>query len=71
MSSPPIKVLLIEDDTERADALRRMLFPEMNPSFKVECAKKIQTGLERLSKGGIDVVLLDFTLPDAKGLGAL
>lgn len=71
MSNPPIKVLLIEDDAECADALRGMLSQEKNPSFEVECAKKLQTGLERLSKGGIDVVLLDLTLPDSQGLDSL
>ncbi len=71
MSNPPIKVLLIEDDAECADALREMLTHEKSPSFEVECAKKLQTGLERLSRGGIDVVLLDLTLPDSQGLDSL
>jgi len=71
VNSPPIKVLLIEDDAECADAMREMLSQEKSPSFEVECAKKLQTGLERFSKGGLDVVLLDLNLPDSQGLDTL
>jgi len=62
---------LIEDDPERADSLRQMLSQEKNPSFKMECAKKLQTELERLSQGGIDAILLDRFLPDGNVLDAL
>ncbi|MBI1953432.1 MAG: response regulator [Candidatus Omnitrophica bacterium] len=62
---------MIEDDAECADALREMLSQEKNPSFEMECAKKLQTGLERLAKGGIHVVLLDLVLPDSQGLDTL
>lgn len=71
VSSTPIKVLLIEDDAECADAMREMLSQEKNPSFEVECAKALHTGLERISKGQIQVVLLDLNLPDSQGLGTL
>lgn len=71
MSSPPIKVLLIEDDAECADALRLMLSQEKSPSFEVECAKTLHTGLEHISKGQSQVVLLDLNLPDSQGLDTL
>jgi signal transduction histidine kinase len=71
VSNPPIKVLLIEDDAECADALRVMLSQEKSPSFEVECAKTLHTGLEHLSKGQSQVVLLDLGLPDSQGLDTL
>ena len=36
--------------------------------FDMECAQLLQTGLDRLAEGGIDVVLLDLSLPDSRGL---
>ena len=31
------------------------------------CADRLSSGLELLTKGGVDVVLLDLSLPDSKG----
>lgn len=67
---PPVRVLLIGGEQECA-SLRGMLSQEKNSSFEVECAKKLQTGLERFSKGGIDVILVDLGLPDSQGLDTL
>jgi len=36
--------------------------------FELECVNRLSTGLERLVKGGIDLVLLDLLLPDSQGL---
>ncbi len=66
----PIRVLLIGSEQECA-SLRGMLSQEKSSSFAVECAKKLRAGLERFSKGGIDVILLDLDLPDSQGLGTL
>lgn len=68
MSQKPIKVLLIEDDFEDADFLRELLAAETDPSFEVEHVERLESGLKRLTQGGIDVVLLDLSLPDAQGL---
>jgi signal transduction histidine kinase len=62
------KVLLIEDDPEDALLLREMLARGGNARFKLECTDRLQTGLERLAKGGTDVLLLDLSLPDSLGL---
>ena len=68
MSNPPIKVLLIEDDPADAELLQELLSGEKNPAFQVECASRLSEGLARLTTGGIDVVLLDISLPDSAGL---
>jgi DNA-binding NtrC family response regulator len=65
---PKVKILLIEDDPEHAQLIREMLRTGGGASFDVECADWLSTGLERLAAGGIDVVLLDLTLPDSRGL---
>jgi len=62
------KVLLIEDDPEDALLLREMLAQRRDSRFNLECADRLQAGLERLGNGGTDVLLLDLSLPDSIGL---
>jgi light-regulated signal transduction histidine kinase (bacteriophytochrome) len=40
-------------------------------SFAVDCCDRLESGLARLALGGVDVILLDLYLPDARGLEAL
>jgi len=63
-----IKVLLIEDNPGDAHLIRQMLAEVGIASFDLEWADRLSTGLERLAKGGIDVLLLDLSLPDSQGL---
>ncbi|HIE43503.1 MAG TPA: hybrid sensor histidine kinase/response regulator, partial [Candidatus Omnitrophica bacterium] len=37
-------------------------------SLELECADRLSKSLSRLAKGGIDVILLDLSLPDSQGL---
>jgi len=67
----PIKALLIEDDPEDAQLLREMLAEAKETRFDVEWVDQIQAGLERLSDGGIEVILLDLSLPDSVGLDTI
>jgi signal transduction histidine kinase len=62
-----IKVLLIEDNPGDAIFIREMLDEIKNVSFDLEWRDRLSTGLECLANKGIDVVLLDLTLPDSKG----
>jgi PAS domain S-box-containing protein len=64
----PIKVLLIEDNPGDARLIREMLAEERGATFDLERADRLSTGLERLAKGEIDVVLLDLSLPDSRAL---
>jgi signal transduction histidine kinase len=58
-------VLVIEDSPDQARLMEIILG---NEGFNVELAGWLKTGLERLAAGGIDVVLLDLSLPDGEGL---
>jgi signal transduction histidine kinase len=63
-----MKILLIEDNPGDARLIREMLAEVRSGTFVLECADRLSTGLERLAAGGIDVVLLDLSLPDGQGL---
>ncbi|MFQ6066197.1 MAG: diguanylate cyclase domain-containing protein [bacterium] len=64
----PIKVLLIEDNPGDARLIREMLTEAEMASFDVEWVDRLSTGLERLARGGINVLLVDLSLPDSRGL---
>ncbi len=65
----PIKVLLIEDDSEHAYLSQEMLATAWHDTpFDLEHADRLSIGLERLASGGIDVILLDLLLPDGREL---
>ncbi len=72
MKRKPIRVLLIEDNPGDARYMREMLVVELAnpvaPRFETEWVEQLSTALERLSKGGVDVILCDLTLPDSQGL---
>ena len=70
MSGKPIKVLLIEDSVFATRHTQKMLAEAKGSQIdaQLECADKLSAGLERLARGGIDIVLLDLTLPDSYDL---
>jgi DNA-binding response OmpR family regulator len=68
MTESPITVLLIEDNPGDARLIQEILREETSARFTVQHADRLATGLERLAAGGIDVVLLDLSLPDSHGL---
>ncbi len=70
MTAPPrLKVLMIEDDPADAGIFRRLL-EGREARCSVEHSDRLAAGLERLAQGGIDLVLLDYSLPDGFGLDA-
>ncbi len=62
-----IKVLLIEDKLPDAVFVKEMLAEEKIIKFDIIWEKDLAKGLERLSEGGFDVILLDLMLPDSLG----
>jgi diguanylate cyclase (GGDEF)-like protein/PAS domain S-box-containing protein len=70
MTTPilPPTILLIESDPAATDKIRAALAAAGGGSFEVEWVHQLSEGLERLSKGGIDAVLLELSLPDSHGI---
>ncbi len=62
-----LNILLIEDNPGDARLIREMLSEVKTTTVNLEYAETLQAGLERLGEGGIDVVLLDLSLPDSEG----
>ncbi|MBI1892577.1 MAG: HAMP domain-containing histidine kinase [Candidatus Rokubacteria bacterium] len=68
MTDRPIKVLLIEDDAGDARLIEEMLAEATGAAFALVWADRLSAGLEHLTQGGIDIALVDLSLPDSLGL---
>ena len=68
MDEDHIRVLLIEDNREYAFLIQEYIEMARPGLFDLEAVTRLSTGLERLVGGGVDLVLLDLTLPDSNGL---
>jgi MinD-like ATPase involved in chromosome partitioning or flagellar assembly/CheY-like chemotaxis protein len=66
--APAIKVLLIEDNRIEARLTQHWLASAKDPLFEADSVDQLQAGIDRLTLGGIDIVLLDLNLPDSRGL---
>ena len=62
------KVLLIEDNPGDARLIREMIDEDPDAPFSLSCADRLARGLEQLSAGDTELVLLDLSLPDSSGL---
>jgi len=63
-----MKILLIEDNPGDARLIREMLSEVKDFSFDLEWCDRLSSGLDCLAREGVEVVLLDLTLPDSQGL---
>src|ERR1051326_8511676 len=64
----PIRVLLVEDNPGDARLILEMLRETQDLDFELESLESLAPALARLSRTGVDVVLLDLGLPDSQGL---
>jgi DNA-binding response OmpR family regulator len=60
-----MRILLVEDESEMANALRKVLERE---KFVVDCAESLRAARQSAQSGMHELVLLDRTLPDGDGL---
>ncbi|MHB8423191.1 MAG: EAL domain-containing protein [Leptospirales bacterium] len=66
--SSSIPVLLVENDPVLAKRILKALGGAENWSFHVEWVTQLSEALERLNKNGIEIILLDLSLPDVQGI---
>ena len=71
MADEPIQVLLIEGDPRDTRLIAEYLRQAWGARFEVHAVGWLRDGCERLSQGGIDVVLFDLSLPDGEGADTL
>ena len=69
-AKPLIRVLYVDDDPQ-IPVVVQTYFSRMAPECILETAPDGRTCLDRMQRGGIDVLLLDFELPDIDGLHIL
>jgi Flp pilus assembly CpaE family ATPase len=65
------KILLVEDNPADARLVQETLASQSIAKFKVVHVGRLGPALERLSEEHFDVVLLDLSLPDSRGLDTL
>ncbi len=63
-------VLLVEDNADDADILRELL-ADVRAPVRLTYVECLRDGLLALARGGIDLILLDLSLPDAQGLSTV
>jgi diguanylate cyclase (GGDEF)-like protein len=63
-----LSVLLVEDSAVDAALVSQLLRQQRAGAWTVVVASTLAEGLARLAAGGTDVVLLDLSLPDSRGL---
>lgn len=68
MNGEDIHVLLLEDNPGDERLVRERLAGARSAHFHLECVDHLAAGIDRLSHGGIDVMLVDLALPDSQGL---
>jgi len=64
----PIAVMLVEDSPDDAGLVRMLLERSRAEEFHLVHHARLGPAIEQLGSGGIDLVLLDFALPDSFGL---
>ncbi|HVE81375.1 MAG TPA: ATP-binding protein [Myxococcales bacterium] len=67
MADEEVSGLLIEDSPSDALLLQELV-SRSRPPFKFVHVERLQQGLDLLQERSFDIVLLDLTLPDAKGI---
>ncbi|MBI4000997.1 MAG: response regulator, partial [Nitrospira defluvii] len=67
----PTHILLIEDNPGDARILRELLAETDPGRFKLTHVDRLAKGITSVQEGGIEIVLLDLSLPDSQGFDTL
>ena len=68
---PPLRVLLVEDNPGDAFLVQELLSEVGGLQLSVSRVERVSEALEQLAQSRFDAVLLDLSLPDARGLEAV
>ncbi len=68
-SQGSIQILMIEDSPADVAVIRALLAKVRARQFQLEQVGLLAEGMARVEQSGIDVVLLDLSLPDSHGIG--
>lgn len=63
-----LKILLVEDDPEDVRLIRQVLSGMKGVPFVLHVVDKLSLALERLKEDRLDLLLLDLSLPDGRGM---
>lgn len=63
-----MKILLIESEAENPLGMEGAVSDLFEDEVSLEQVEDLSSALERLSQGGVDLILLDLNLPDSQGL---
>ncbi|MFW6283038.1 MAG: PAS domain S-box protein, partial [Minisyncoccales bacterium] len=65
---PVFKILLIEDNPGDIRLIKELLIQANNFEFELNSSRTLNEGLEKIQKNVYDIVLLDLSLPDCRGV---
>ncbi len=68
MVSETYSILIVDDNPEDRDTVRRYLQRDPDRSYQIREAETGTDGLEQVRRGRIDAILLDYHLPDTNGI---
>ena len=69
--SSAIRVLMVEDSPEDLASISAMLESSETAEFDVTSTERVEDALRLLHRDNFNIVLLDLTLPEGRGLDAL
>ena len=66
-----MKVLLVENNADEAEPLRKSLGEVASTLFDLTPAERLEEARQRVREESFDAVLLDLSLPDSQGLDTI